>query len=86
MLAAFKNLHGPNEDISKLTITTDNANELTAAIENVSFSLPTTPHRPNSNKAERSILTLSDLLRVRFRRSGLAPCFRPMLAVAVVQL
>ena len=66
MLAAFKSLHGPNEDISKLTIRTDNANELKAAIETDSFADPTIPHRPNSNRAEQSILTFSDLLRVRF--------------------
>ena len=52
---AVKSLHGPNEDLSKMTIRSDKANELNAG-ESVGFSDPITPHRPNSNKAERGIL------------------------------
>ena len=86
-LAAFKSLHGPSEDLNKLSIRTDSANELTASIETAgAYALPTTPHRPNSNKAERSILTFSDLLRVHLLRSCMALCFRPMLAIVVCQL
>ena len=84
--SALKSAHGPNEDMSKLIIRSDNANELTSAIERTTFSDPLTPHRPNSNQAERSLLVFSDLLRVWFLRSGLAPCFRPLLSIAVAQL
>ena len=84
--SALKSAHGPNEDMSELIIRSDNADELTSAIEKTSSSDPLTPHRPNSNKAERSILVYSDLLRVWFSKSGLAPCFRPLLSITVAQL
>ena len=84
--SAIKSAHGPNQDMSKLTIRSDDTDELTSAIARTSFSNLLTPHRPNSNKAERSILVFSDLLRVWFLRSGLAPCFRPLLSIAVAQL
>jgi hypothetical protein len=85
--AAIRSLHGPKGDMSKIEIRSDNANELVNAIESSgSFSNPVTPYRPNSNKAERSILTFTDLLRVHFVKSGLSPCFRPLLAVCVAQL
>ena len=64
--SALKSARGPNEDTSKFIIRSDNANELTSAIEQTSFSDPLTPHRRNSNKAERSIFVYSDLLRVWF--------------------
>ena len=54
--AAFKSLHAPTEDLSKLVIRPDRAGELVAAAEAVgAFADPTGPHRPNSNKAERSV-------------------------------
>ena len=85
--AAIRSLPGPKEDMSKLEIRSDNANELVNATESSgSFSNPVTRYWPNSNKAERSVLTFTDLLRAHFVNSGLSPCFRPMLAVAVAQL
>ena len=69
--AGLKFMHGPAEDISKRTIRSDNANEIKAAIETHGFSDPVTPHRPNSNKAEQSIMTFSDLLRLHFLNQDL---------------
>ena len=81
-------LHGPAEDGSKLVFRSDYAGEITSAVEQQGgFSMPVVPHRANSSRAERAISTIiSNLLRVHFLRSGLAPCFRPMLAIVVVQL
>ena len=62
--AGLKLLHAPNENLSRVTIRSDNAPELTGAIEEVSNMSPTTPYRPNSNLAERGVQTYSDLLRV----------------------
>jgi len=83
----LKAVHSQGEDLSKLTLRSDRANELVAAASSLgAYADPTGPHRPNSNKAERSILTFSDLLRIHFLQSGFAPCFRPLLAVLVCQL
>ena len=85
--AAIRSLHGHKEDMSNYEIRSDNANELVNSIENSnSFANPVPPHRSNANKAERSILTFTDLLRIHFVKSGLSPCFRPLLAVFVAQL
>ena len=73
--------------MSKLTLRSDRVNELVAAANSLgAHADPIGPHRPNSNKAERSILTFSDLLRIHFLQSGFAQCFRPLLAVLVCQL
>ena len=83
---ALKSLHAPGEDLAKLVMRSDRANELTAGIRAVgSFADPTGPYRPNSNKAERAILTFSDTLRVHFIQSGLPPAFRPLVSIAVAQ-
>ncbi len=84
--AAIKMMHGPSEDVSRVFIRSDGAHEIIAAIEQEGFAMPVAPYRPNSNRAKRAILSFSDLLRVQFLRSGFAPCFRPMLALATVQL
>ena len=83
---ALKSLHAPGEDLAKLVMRSDRANELTAGIRAVgAFADPTGPYRPNSNKAERAILTFSDMLRVHFIQSGLPPAFRPLVSTAVAQ-
>ena len=85
--AAIRSLYGHREDMSNYEIRSANANELVNAIENSdAFANPVPPHRSNANKAERSILTFTDLLRIHFVKSGLSPCFRPLLAVFVAQL
>ena len=56
--AALRTLHAPGEDLSKLIMRSDRAGELVGGIRAVeAFADPTGPHRPNSNKAERGILT-----------------------------
>ena len=61
--AGLKCMHEPAEDISKITVRLDNADETTAAIETDGFSDAVTPHQPNSNKAE----VYSDLQRLAAR-------------------
>ena len=83
---ALKSLHAPGEDLAKLSLRSDGANELTAGVRAVgAYADPTGPYRPNSNKAERAILTFSDMLRVHFLQSGLPPAFRPLISTAVAQ-
>ena len=67
---ALKMLYGPDEDFSKLWIRSDGAKEISAAAENAgASSMPTTPHRSNSNIAERAVQTFEDLNTVNFMRS-----------------
>ena len=47
---ALKSLHAPGEDLAKLILRSDRANELTAGVRAVgAFADPTGPYRPNSN-------------------------------------
>jgi hypothetical protein len=74
MHAGFKAMHGPSEDVYKLFIRSDNANEITGAVERDGFAFPIVPHRPNSNRAAHAISAFSNLLRVHLLKSRFAPC------------